>query len=138
MASPLDQVFELLPEVVEGYLDQDRTKKRIRVRAADRRIVTVYFSPAVVSAGLKKAEDLAWFGDRGWSPARRWVALTSIHIDESINGLTKADAYRQRAGGFDPVDPTTTFDEFDATDFDGPGSYFRQGDNRYFDATGAT
>lgn len=40
MASPLDEVFELLPEV-EGYVDQDRPKRRIRVRADDGRVVTL-------------------------------------------------------------------------------------------------
>lgn len=129
MQSPLDEVFALLPETVTGYIDQDRAKKRIRVRADDGRVVTLFFRPAVVADGVAHAaEDLHWFGPPGWSPAKRWVALTSIHIDESINGLVKGTEYVQRAGGFDPIGETTEDHGYDIENFDPTGAYAVMGD----------
>jgi hypothetical protein len=125
MPSLLDQVFELLPEAVDGYIDQDRAKKRVRVRADDGRTVTLYFRPPVIAAAMKAPGHLAWFGDKAWSPLRRWVALLSVHIDESINALNKATEYVQHEGGFRPIgDPA---EDESLTDFDSTGAYLLLG-----------
>lgn len=108
MPSVLDDVFALIPEVLPEYVDQDVGRKCIRARAADGRVVTLYFHPSITAAGIRSCErdgDAGWFGDSSWSPLRRWVALTSVHIDESINALGRSHAtdYVQVDGGFDPT-----------------------------------
>lgn len=108
MSSVLDEVLALIPDVVPGYIDQDPAHGRFRVRADDGRIVTLSLSAKYTAAGIRMCEpsgDAGWFGDPAWSAARRWVALMSVHVDESINvlGRNHATAYRQVDGGFDPL-----------------------------------
>lgn len=108
MSSVLDDVFDLIPEVVSEYVDHDSHRKVVRVRANDGRIVSLYFSPGITAEGIRSCRpggSAGWFGIRSWTPTRRWVALASIHIDESINaiGRSHATAYMQVEGGFDPA-----------------------------------
>jgi len=136
MTSPLDEFFALLPEAIEGYVDQYRAIKRIHVRAADGRTVTVYFRPEIIKEALADPADISWLGQPGWSPLRRWIALMSVHLDESINGLGKASEYVQRAGGFDPVEGSRLpDDESDLTGIDPARTYAIMGD-RVLDADG--
>ena len=134
MASQFDEFFALLPEVVEGYIDCDRAQERIRVRADDGRTVTVQLRPHIVRDALSEPTDDSWGGDPSWSQLRQWMALMSIHLDESINALDVSTEYVQRAGGFDPVTTSPAPDSEEQPRFD-PTFEARMGD-RIFDANG--
>lgn len=108
MPSVLDEVFALIPTVLPEYVDQDPSRKCIRARADDGRTVTLFFKPRLTAEGITSCQrdgDNGWFGQPGWSPIRRWVAMASIHIDESINAMGRdhATEYVQVEGGFDPL-----------------------------------
>jgi hypothetical protein len=104
----LDEVFATFPDVLPEYVDRDPARKCIRARADNGRVVTLFFHPRIAAAGISSCRpdgDNGWFGEPGWSPVRRWVVLTSIHADESINatGRDRATEYIQVEGGFDPL-----------------------------------
>ncbi|MCI2957176.1 hypothetical protein MN032_05685 [Agromyces atrinae] len=134
MAWQIDEFFALLPEAIEGYIDCDRAQERMRVRADDGRIVTVQLHPHIVRDALSKPTYDPWEGMFDWSPLRRWMALMSIHLDESINTLDTSTEYVQRAGWFDPVTAGPTPDAEEEPRFE-PTFQARMG-NRIFDVNG--
>ncbi|PWC05661.1 hypothetical protein DCE94_05240 [Agromyces badenianii] len=108
MNDTVHDVFVVLPEVIDGYIDQDEPRREMRVRKTDGRIATFRFDDELVRHGVAKAQpdgELGWFGEREWSPARRWVALISVHVEEALlaGDTSHATQYAQVAFGFAPA-----------------------------------